>query len=351
MSETSELLQQTAERIFGDHCDLGVLRAADAGNWPKALWDAVAEAGLTAALVPEERGGAGLSVAEAMAVLRPAARFAAPIPLAESMLAGWLLAGAGLAVPQGVLTVAPVRRIDALRLERRAGGWRLSGQAQRIPWGRTAQAVAVLAEGPDGIMVVCLDPRSAAIAHDQNLANEPRDTLTIDATIAADAAAPAPIGRDGLHAFGATLRANQIAGALAQVLDLAVRYAQERVQFGRPIGKFQAVQQQLAMLAGQAAAATAAADMAAEAAGRDFNPLAIGAAKLRAGEAASVGCAIAHQVHGAMGFTREHQLHFNTRRLWSWRDEFGNEAEWGRIVGGLAARAGSAGLWAAMTAA
>ena len=142
-----------------------------------------------------------------------------------------------------------------------------------------------------------------------------------------------------------------MAGALGEVLDMTVRYSQERVQFGRPIGKFQAIQQNLAVLAGQAAAAGAAADLAQEAAAKGFNPLTIAAAKARAGEAASIGAAIAHQVHGAIGFTQEHRLNHRTRRLWSWRDEFGSEAIWNRLVGEIAAKTGGEQLWATITAA
>jgi acyl-CoA dehydrogenase len=138
--------------------------------------------------------------------------------------------------------------------------------------------------------------------------------------------------------MGAAARTLQIAGALAHVLEITTSYAQQRVQFGRPIGKFQAIQQNMAVLAGHAAAASAAAGMAAEAAENGLDAFVIGAAKLRAGEAASVGAAIAHQVHGAIGFTHEHALNHATRRLWSWRGE-------------TAAEAGADRLWATITAA
>ena len=122
------------------------------------------------------------------------------------------------------------------------------------------------------------------------------------------------------------------------------------MQFGRPIGRFQAVQQNLAVLAGQAAAATAAAEAGIEAAAHDLNSPAVAAAKIRTGEAAGIGAAIAHQVHGAIGFTQEHRLHYSTRRLWSWRDEFGNEAFWARRLGGKIAAAGADQLWRGITA-
>jgi len=132
---------------------------------------------------------------------------------------------------------------------------------------------------------------------------------------------------------------------------MTVRYAQDRVQFGRPIGKFQAVQQNLAVMAGQAAAAAAAADLAADAFANGMALLPIAAGKARAGEAAGIAAAIAHQVHGAIGFTFEHDLHFYTRRLWSWRDEFGHETAWNRAIGHHMAQAGADALWPTITAA
>jgi alkylation response protein AidB-like acyl-CoA dehydrogenase len=165
------------------------------------------------------------------------------------------------------------------------------------------------------------------------------------------AVAPAPAGFAPWRAAGAVIRAVQIAGALSRALALSVAYAQTRVQFGRPIGKFQAIQHTLAILAGQSAAAIAAADMAADALAGGLPPLLVGAAKARAGEAASIAAGLAHQAHGAIGFTQEYELHHLTRRLWSWRDEFGHEAEWNEVVGRAALAAGADGLWPALTAA
>ncbi len=346
----SDQLADSAERLFTTHVTKDVLQAAEAGTFPQSLWDAVAEAGFTAALLPEDAGGFGATVAEAMRLVQAAAFHAAPAPLAETMLAGWLLARAGLPAPPGVLTLAPVRRGEALTLQWEGGGWRLAGTATRVPWGRDAAALAVLAEGPDGPMVAFVSA-CGTVARDVNLAGEPRDTVAFDAALPAGAVAPAPFDAAGLRAAGAAVRTVQIAGALSRALAISVEYAQTRVQFGRPIGKFQAIQHNLAVLAGQSAAALAAADMAADALAGDLSPLVVGAAKARAGEAASVAAGLAHQSHGAIGFTQEYHLHPFTRRLWSWRDEFGNEAEWNALVGRAALQAGPDGLWPALTAA
>ena len=145
---------------------------------------------------------------------------------------------------------------------------------------------------------------------------------------------------------GALMRSQQIVGALERVRDLTVAYAGERRQFGQPINRFQAVQQALAELAGEVALAVAAADAAVE------DPLSakqVAAAKVVAGTAAGRAAAIAHQVHGAIGFTHEHKLHRWTTRLWAWRDEYGTESAWAEALGDLVARAGADRLWEVVT--
>ena len=140
-----------------------------------------------------------------------------------------------------------------------------------------------------------------------------------------------------------------MAGALDTILSLTVRYTAERSQFGRPIGKFQAVRQQVAVLGGEVAAAGRAADDAVLAADRGDATLQIAAAKARVGEAAGVCAEISHQVHGAMGFTHEHSLHQFTRRLWSWRDEFGPEVYWATQLGRSLAERAANDVWGFLT--
>ncbi len=160
---------------------------------------------------------------------------------------------------------------------------------------------------------------------------------------------------NALQLMGAAVRAMQMAGALQSMLDRSVAYAKERVAFERPIGGFQAVQHNLARLAGETAAALAAAGSAADAIATEpeFNDavfLEVASAKIRVGEAAETGAAIAHQVHGAIGFSREHVLHRYTQRLWAWRDDFGSESQWAARLGAHVARNGADALWPALAA-
>lgn len=334
-------LRDAADRLFQARCDTAVLRAADAGTWPAALWNEVEAAGLHRALVPESAGGFGVPVAEALSLLRVAAFHAVPLPLAETMLAGWLLARAGLEIPDGPLSVGPVTRGESAAVQ----NGRLAGTLTRVPWGRSVAGIVIVLE--DAVVLAGRDA-IAEVTPGENIAREPRDRVRFAGPVTM---APAVGTPDVLRLAGAVARTQQIAGALQRVSDMSVQYAQDRVQFGRPIGKFQAVQQNLAVLAGQAAAAGAAADLAAEAFADDMRLAPIAAGKARAGEAAGIAAGIAHQVHGAIGFTFEHDLHFLTRRLWSWRDEFGHDTAWNRLLGQQMIRAGADALWPSITAA
>jgi len=351
MSELGALLGETVTRIFTDLVTKELLESAEQGIWPERLWQAVEESGLGLVLVPEAVGGASGTWEDAHVVVRAAGHHAVPLPVAESIVAGWLLAVAGIDVPAGPLTLAPVRAGERLRLERRGGDWRLAGTATRVPWGGVAAHVVVVVD-TDGETMVALAARGAArVEADRNLALEPRDTLVFDEAPVVGAAPAGPEVRPAtVRVLGALVRAGQMAGALEWLLPQSVQYATERRQFGRAIGSFQAIQHQLAVLAGHVAATGIAAEHAFRAADRGDPGLEVAAAKVRAGEAAGVAAAIAHGVHGALGFTYEHALHFATRRLWSWRAEFGHEAYWATELGRRVIARGADALWPDLTA-
>jgi acyl-CoA dehydrogenase len=354
--DETRMLLESMSRLFEDHCTKQVVDAAETGVFARSLWDAVAETGVPLAALPEAAGGADAEWSDLYAALRVAGRHAAPIPLAETMLAGWAAASCGLETSDGPMTVGPVRNSDTLTLRRDGNGWRLSGAATRLPYASFATRTVLIADGPDGETAIAFDGTGGGdLTKGRNIANEARDTLTFDdVRLSSDQAAPVSggVSRAALYRRGALARATMMSGALEKAMDLAVNYAQERQQFGRPISKFQAVQQNLAVLAGQTAAAVAAANLGIEALGKE-NPereeFLIAVAKTRVGEAATLACEIAHQVHGAIGFTKEYALQLSTRRLWSWREEFGGDPEWAAKVGAYACRRGADNLWPMLT--
>lgn len=338
---TETLVYDAAERLFADLATPDIVNAAEAGTWPAELWTAVAEAGFLDALGGAS-GGALDGLGDAVDVLRATGRFAVPLPVAETMLARWLANRAGLAPPDGPLALAVEGPEDHLELRRVGTDWRLSGTARGVPWARNARGLVV----STGVAVALVAPVGAMIEQGKNLAGEPRDDIALELKLDARSVAGAPVGADAavVYRLGALFRAAQMTGALEEALQLAVTYAGDRVQFGRPIGKFQAIQQQLALAAEQVAASGVAVASAVAAGAGDLGFTA-GAAKLRVGEAAGKVADIVHQVHGAIGFTHEHRLHQLTRRLWSWRDEFGVESAWALELGRLAASQGADGIW------
>jgi acyl-CoA dehydrogenase len=351
MSELGDLLGPTVTRLFTDLVTKEAIEAAEKGTWPDTLWRALEESGLTLPLVPEAGGGAGGTWADAHVVVRAAGKHAAPVPLPETIVAGWLLAQAGLEVPLGPLTLAPVREANRLSLTRAGGAWKVSGTAGGVPWGAAAGHVVVVSEVEGRTMVALVARGAGSVTADRNLAREPRDTLVFaNAAVAAAAPAGPAVTARAVTLYGAMVRAAQMAGALESLLEQSVRYATERKQFGRPIGAFQAIQHNLAILAGHVAAAGIAAEHAFRAADRGEPDFEVAAAKIRAGEAAGIGAGLAHQAHGAIGFTYEHTLQFSTRRLWSWRAEFGSESRWALELGRRVAAAGPDRLWSELTA-
>lgn len=321
-----------------------------------AAWKACAGAGLTSLTDPETGG----TLDDAAVLLEVAGAAAARLPLAETdLLAGWLARAAGLAVPDGPLAAVVT---DATGGDRPAGaaggaltgggthGGTVSAELTRVPWGRSLAAVVVL----DGDRVLVLDAAAARVTEGVNLAEEPRDGLTLDSvTPTATGTAPAGAATE-LTLRAALARSLLLAGAARGALAASVAYAGERTQFGRPIGRFQAVQQMLAEAGSEVAAASAASAAATSTAQRAGfaaaeTAFAVAAAKARCSEAATAVARISHQVHGAIGFTREHALRLVTTRLWAWRDEDGNEAYWNDRVGAAALAAGADGLWPLVT--
>lgn len=355
--DETRMLLESLTRLFEDKSTKQVIDRAETGAFASDLWQAVAETGVPLAALPESAGGADAEWSDLFAVLRVAGRFSAPIPLAETMLAGWVAASAGLELNDGPMTVGPVRGADRLTVVRDGNGWRLSGKVSRIPYASHVAQTVLIADGPDGEMAVALEGTGGAeLTLGKNIANEPRDTLAFSGVrLSADAvgALRKGVSRGALYRRGALARATMMSGALERAMDMAVGYAQERVQFGRPISKFQAVQQNLAVLAGQTAAAVAAANLGIEALGNadaERETFLIAIAKTRVGEAATLACEIAHQVHGAIGFTKEYALQLCTRRLWSWREEFGPDPEWAARIGSYTCANGADGLWEMLTA-
>ncbi|MEE2688584.1 MAG: acyl-CoA dehydrogenase family protein [Pseudomonadota bacterium] len=344
MSEVREILGETVNRIFLNHCTKDLLEDADAGEWPEELWRTVVENGLTQVLLPEEEGGADAGWQAAYVILHAAGHFAAPIPLAETLLAGWLLDRAGLPVPDGIMSIVP--EADGVLL---SPSGEISGEAGKVPWAARADYLVGVARRDGGLAVYCAPASVLSVEPDHNIAREPRDRVQFSG-MAEAAVAPADFTGDTLRLYGAMVRSAQMAGALERIVEDTLQYTADRTQFGRPIAKFQVIQQNMALTASEVAAAVMAAQNAFRAADLGTPDFEGACAKVLSGDAVGIATDICHETYGAIGFTYEHHLHFFTRRLWSWRGEFGAEAEWAEKLGRRVAARGPDALWSDITA-
>jgi acyl-CoA dehydrogenase len=316
------LLLDSARRLLSDACTHEAVQAAESAGWSEPIWAALVDSGYSDLT--------SLELEDVLGLLTVAGEHAAPVPLAEAALAGWLLGE----VPDGRVSVAPA---GELRLERGV----VTGIAGRVPWGRAVERVVTVSDG----QAVLLSTAGAGIELQTNLAGEPRDQLTFDRV---EPDQVRPIDQD-LRELGALGRAAMMSGALTAMARLTIAYADERRQFGRPIARFQAVQQHLVSIAQDACLVAMAVQGAAHAAQAGRAGFEIASAKLLASQAALSATRAAHQVHGAMGMTQEYRLHQFSRRLWAWRSEYGDEVYWSRRLGQEVAGAGADRLYPVIT--
>lgn len=312
------LIEDMFDRLLARLCSPKQVRAAelDPGDAGLAnLWQEIEATGLPNALLGESNGGIGLSLTEVLPLFRKMGEYALPLPLDETTIARALLQGAGENPP-----LAPI--ILATAISQRGEE---SIETGDLPYARTAGFALV--ESGDFLHLVALFPSTLSPR---------RDPHSLSACISADSrnircsipAAPVP-----LRETAALLHAAKLSGAMRQILAMTVDYAKTRMQFGRPIGNFQAVQQQISVMAQHVAAAAMAVDLAGTTGKLLPDPLAASVAKECASSAAKVVGAIAHAVHGAIGVSSEHDLQLYTRRLCDWRLAEGSESFWAQRVG------------------
>ena len=334
MSEEASLLQQTANRVF----------AACVGRDLAGTHAHISESRLTGVMTEEFSGG-GSCWELALPILFSAGEHALLYPIAESILAACILSASGMALPSGILSLA--HSANGLVAAQEHDHLVFSGVLRQVAAGGDASAIAAVLQHDSVPYAVCF-PRGEAKAMERhkNLADEPFADFVFEH--ARVPAAQTAWTTEKLYRAMALARVCQMSGAISAALSLSVGYTRQREQFGRPLATFQAIQQQLAVLAEEEAAARAAAASACRAADGGEASFEIAAAKLRANHAAAIAASIAHQVHGAIGFTREYALQKFTRRLWAWRSEYGNERRWAAELGSRAAHAGAEGFWPAL---
>lgn len=311
------ILTDAFEQLVAEQCDFARVRKIETGESPQALWDLIAESGFADALVPESDGGSGLSLNDVSGLILACGHYALPLPLGHTMLARAALAASGVGRPDGSIAIANHART--------ASDGSITVAA--VPFGLTAEWIWLQIE-KDSLLVPASDgerTRSGGFASlDADIrwaklpANSVRFAPRIDARLA-----------------GAVITAGLLAGAMQRAGEMSIEYANQRVQFGKPIGKLQAIQQQLSVMCEQMYAARTAALIGLQGGALEIDTARVATAKSRASEAAVAVAAISHAVHGAIGITAEYDLQMLTRRMHEWRRHYGSESYWNGELGKL----------------
>lgn len=357
-SEAKSMIAASVQSIFSGHVTPSLIESSESGTFASTLWGLVEDNGLPLATCAQQSGGSGFSWSEVSPVLEAIGRWCVPLPLAETLAANWLLEQAGMTPCEGRVTLADSLAANAATapqvIETTAGPV-LTGELEGVAWAGDCRWLVMQAlHANQTLVLVLVDLLQAGIKihPGTNLAGEPRSRIVFDSVPCTCSGSDARLAISPLL-LGALMRSTMICGALDAALEQTIAYVNQRVQFGKPLGKNQVIQQNLATLATSVQSAHMATQVALQNLSKDpfdgalmFD---IAVAKIRASVAASDAFSTLHQVQGAIGFTREHNLQQFTRRLLSWRQEFGSEAYWSAAVGRAAIKTGGADFWSALT--
>lgn len=349
---SNDFINDAAQKLFANEVDKGLIEAVEKGVFPQTLWEQVLESGFTQLFCKEADDGIEATWEDAYPIFYHLGYSQAPLPVAETAIARLILSAAGQTLDtQHPICIAAKAQA---KLSRDSTGL-LQGEIQSVKWAQHAQWCLVTLSAQE-IALFDLSDQGVQVQAGTDTSNMPSDRVVLSGVQPhAVLSNPFTNFEDAIQTCGACARAVMMVGALEFALDQSVQYAKDRVQFGKPIGKNQAIQQQLALMAGEVAMARSAAYMACKdmpyvnRLNSEQAQFSVAAAKVCTGDAVTNGTSIAHQVHGAIGFTYEHALNFATRRLWAWRGDFGNATAWARMIGQAYAKQPGAMFWHHLT--
>ena len=348
MTQQQLLLQETVDNVFqklaaNDRC----LESSCDFN---SQWHTLQNLGIDNLFIPEDKGGFSGSWEDARIIFYLSGRHSIALPICETIVAKKLLLDQNIPIPQGAITIGMSNPGCYISKNRSSGELLFSGALSAVPWGSQSSTVVTFCDDKTENKLILLKCKDGQLTGGRpNEAGEPRNNIEFDkARILDSAELPEPFQH--LMKMGALMRASQISGALDSALQLSIMHTKNRSQFGRPLAKFQAIQQQLAIFAEECAAVNCATRSAARSKDLGDSLFEIAATKLRANRSIGAATSIAHQVHGAIGFTKEYDLHHFTQRLWSWRSEFGNDRFWSKSLGNQVLATKERGFWQFITA-
>lgn len=331
MSEIKEYIYDSASKFLKKQSTQALLEKGQMGLFDDELWASVNDMGLTGVNISEVYGGVGGDYEDGFTVIKLVGQYPIPLPLTETLISKWILSQYGIKITHDQPLSFYFNEQNPLEVREHNGNYILNGEALNVPWGRVAKEIVALAKCQNQWIMVLVPVNESKIHEKVNLAGEPRDSLFFHGVNIEDSAIK--IIKDceskkKVEQLYALAKAAMLTGISERVVQECLFYASERKQFGRNLFRFQAVQQHISFLVGETAACLAAVNNAVEMLQGGNDALSIMLTKIKVSAVAGDIAMTAHQLHGAIGMTYEHTLHHLTKRLWSWRDEGGNERYW-----------------------
>ncbi len=323
-------LLDSLDRFFRETVDHELITAAEGTELLEDLWARCDGMDLLGIGIDPDRGGAGGGLPQLVALMQAAGRHAVPLPLLEHHLATWLLVSAGATVPDGLSTVAPGTAADEAHLS----GTDLHGCFHQVAWTGAARRVVAIVPDETGVLcTVAAGRESLTVEPGTDLAGQPRDVVRAQGMPCQVLARG--VDRTEMQRRAVLLRAAQMTGAMEAVAGRTLAYVRERQQFGAAIGSFQSVQQHVVTVQQVATMTALCVGRAVSALGTGGGSFEVAALRVIASDNAATAVRSAHQAHGAIGMTREFGLQTLTRRLNTWRWDFGAPSDAAREIGAL----------------
>ena len=342
MNNELDIILETTTKIFSKHITHELRQNINDNNISLInLWKDVEEQGLTKIIVKEQFEGSSLPFNSILPVIQISTMMGVPVPFTETIICNYLFSELNISPPNGMITFAvETKNIKILNNK-------VSGNLLSIPYLNLTDQVIFITDIDKEKHLVFIKNKNGKMEATKNFLSEPRYNLTIqDCEIINIKKLNNNINFNHL---GAIIRSAQMVGAMEKIINLSIDYCSQRIQFGRSLSKFQAIQHQIAEMAVELAASNAAL-----ASLNNYNETIpkledIAILKIRAGIAAGKLIAVSHQVHGAMGFTKEYELAYFTKNLNSWRNDFGSEAYWQELLGKSFLENSNLNLWEYLT--
>ena len=338
MIEELEIILETTYKILQKHVNHSLRQNIVSENTDILnLWNDIENNGLPKISVKEKFGGYEIPFFSILPLIKIINKYGTPLPLSETILSNYVLSESDINPPDGIVTFATnTKNIQIINNM-------ISGNILSVPYINLSKNLLIIHEMNNAKQAILIDEIDGEIIHKKNFLAEPRyDIKAANLNIAEIK----PLNNKIDFKFlGAVLRSAQMIGVMEKVVDLSTNYCSQRQQFGRALSKFQAIQHLISDMAVELSASSAALSAITDhnLSDNKFSDIAI--SKIRAGAAAGKIIAISHQVHGAIGFTKEYELSYFTKNLNSWRNDFGNESFWEEFLGRTFLEKNNKNLW------